>query len=75
MAIWDWKSGYKFQALETTAQPEFEAGIFACTFDRTSLRLITCETDKTIKIWREDPNTTPETHPIQWKPSLARTRF
>ncbi|CAG8603397.1 8979_t:CDS:2 [Paraglomus occultum] len=78
MAFWDWKSGYKFQALETTVQPgslESEAGIFACTFDRTGLRLITCEADKTIKIWREDPNATPETHPINWKPSLARTRF
>ena len=33
MAFWDWKSGYKFQALETTVQPgllESEAGIFAC---------------------------------------------
>ncbi|CAG8447581.1 13116_t:CDS:2 [Cetraspora pellucida] len=59
MAFWDWKSGYKFQSMETTVQPgslESEAGIFACTFDRTGLRLITCEADKTIKIWREDPN-------------------
>jgi len=59
MAQWRWKSGYKFQALENTVQPgslESEAGIFACTFDRTGLRLITCEADKTIKIWREDPN-------------------
>ncbi|CAG8461467.1 21003_t:CDS:2, partial [Dentiscutata erythropus] len=59
MAFWDWKSGYKFQSMETTVQPgslESEAGIFACTFDRTGLRLITCEADKTIKIWKEDPN-------------------
>ncbi|KAF0452760.1 WD40 repeat-like protein [Gigaspora margarita] len=78
MAFWDWKSGYKFQSMETTVQPgslESEAGIFACTFDRTGLRLITCEADKTIKIWKEDPNATPETHPIDWKPSLIRTRF
>ncbi|CAG8548612.1 1258_t:CDS:2 [Scutellospora calospora] len=78
MAFWDWKSGYKFQSMETTVQPgslESEAGIFACTFDRTGLRLITCEADKTIKIWKEDSNATPETHPIDWKPSLIRTRF
>lgn len=59
MAFWDWKSAYKFQSLETTVQPgslESEAGIFASTFDRTGLRLITCEADKTVKIWREDPN-------------------
>lgn len=27
-------------------------------------RLITTEADKTIKIWREDPDATPDTHPI-----------
>jgi pleiotropic regulator 1 len=31
-----------------------EAGIFASTFDQTGSRLITCEADKTIKIWKED---------------------
>jgi pleiotropic regulator 1 len=59
MAFWDYKSAYKFQSLDTTVQPgslESEAGIFASTFDRTGLRLITCEADKTIKIWKEDPN-------------------
>ncbi|KAG9287827.1 hypothetical protein G9A89_017422 [Geosiphon pyriformis] len=78
MAFWDWKSGYQFQAMEATVQPgslESEAGIFSCTFDRTGLRLITCEADKTIKIYKEDPNATPETHPVQWKPSLTRTRY
>jgi len=78
MAFWDWKAGYKFQAMETTVQPgslESEAGIFSCTFDRTGLRLITCEADKTIKIWKEDPDATPETHPMDWKPSLVRTRY
>nr|CAG8614141.1 4863_t:CDS:2 [Entrophospora candida] len=58
MSFWDWNSGHKFQSLETTVQPgslESEAGIFASAFDRTGLRLITCEADKTIKIWKEDP--------------------
>jgi hypothetical protein len=28
-------------------------------------RLITAECDKTIKIWKRDPNATPHTHPIE----------
>ncbi|CAG8433751.1 11077_t:CDS:2 [Ambispora gerdemannii] len=78
MSFWDWKSGYRFQTMDVTVQPgslESEAGIFACTFDRTGLRLITCEADKTIKVYKEDPKATPETHPIDWKPSLVRTRY
>ena len=34
--LWDWKSGYNFQTLETVAQPgslESEKGIYACAFD------------------------------------------
>ena len=47
-----------------------EAGIFASTFDLTGTRLITCEADKSIKVWREDEEATPESHPIdmeKWK--------
>lgn len=33
---------------------ESEAGVFCSMFDRTGLRLITGEADKTIKIWKED---------------------
>jgi pleiotropic regulator 1 len=76
MTFWDWKSGYKFQALETTVQPgslESEAGIFACTFDRTGLRLITCEADKTIKIWREDESAL--RHLGRWIQRLEYFRF
>ncbi|RUO96214.1 pre-mRNA-splicing factor prp46 [Jimgerdemannia flammicorona] len=78
MAFWDWKSGYKFQSVDTLVQPgslESEAGIFASIFDQTGTRFITCEADKTIKIWREDDNATEETHPIDWKPSLIRRRY
>lgn len=67
MYFWDWKSGYNFQTTEAIAQPgslESEAGIFCSTFDRTGTRLITGEADKSIKIFREDPNATPETNPI-----------
>lgn len=56
-----------------------EAGIFASTFDLTGTRLITCEADKTIKIWKEKEDATPETDPIdmeKWKLEWrARRRF
>ena len=75
MHFWDYRSGYNFQSAETIAQPgsmESEAGIFCSAFDKTGTRLITGEADKTIKIWKEDENATPETHPIDWKPSLFK---
>lgn len=78
MSFWDWKSGYRFQALDTTAQPgslDAESGIMSSTFDHSGLRLICGEADKTIKIWKQDEDATPETHPIDWKPTLARRRF
>ncbi|KAL1921647.1 uncharacterized protein VTP21DRAFT_10289 [Calcarisporiella thermophila] len=78
MCFYDWKSGYKFQTMQTTVQPgslDSEAGIFCSTFDRTGLRLITGEADKTIKIYKEDEDATPETHPIDFQPSLLRRRY
>lgn len=53
MSFWDWKSGHRFQSLDTTAQPgslDAEAGLMSSTFDRTGLRLITGEADKTSKL-------------------------
>ena len=41
-----------------------ESGIFDIKFDRSSLRMITADCDKSIKIYKEDENATPETHPI-----------
>jgi pleiotropic regulator 1 len=78
MAMWDWKSGHRFQQMDAIAQSgslDAENGIAAATFDRTGLRLITGEMDKTIKIWREDPDATPETHPLDWKPTLGRQKY
>lgn len=78
MCFWDWKSGYKFHEMESIAQPgslDAEAGVMASTFDRTGLRLITGEADKTIKVWRPDDEATEETHPLDWKPTLGRQRF
>lgn len=50
MNFWDWKTGHRFQSLDTTAQPgslDAEAGIMSSTFDRSGLRLIVGEADKT----------------------------
>lgn len=98
MSFWDWKTGHRFQSLDTTAQPgslDAEAGIMSSTFDRSGLRLICGEADKTseslfvfvcdlcydlltapvVKIWKPDENATPETHPLQWTPSLAHRKY
>ncbi|MCJ1273564.1 pre-mRNA-splicing factor prp46 [Puttea exsequens] len=78
MAWFDWKSGHRYQMQDSVAQPgslDAEAGIFASIFDRTGLRLITGEADKTIKVWRQNPEATPETHPLDWKPALGRSRY
>jgi len=77
MCFFDWKSGYRYQRLDTTAQPgslDAELGVFCSTFDKTGLRLISGEADKTIKIWKQDENATEETHPLDWKPTLQRQR-
>jgi len=50
MSFWDWKSGHRFQAFDTTAQPgslDAEVGIMSSTYDKTGLRLICGEADKT----------------------------
>ncbi|KAF0689402.1 Aste57867_19164 [Aphanomyces stellatus] len=67
MRFWDYTTGYCFHEEETIVQPgslDSEAGIFASSFDMTGLRFITAEADKTIKIWQEDADATPESHPI-----------
>jgi pleiotropic regulator 1 len=68
MFFWDWATGEPFQSLRSQPQPgslDSEAGIFAATFDRSGIRLLTAETDKTIKVWREDETATPESHPVR----------
>ena len=44
-------------------------------FDHSGSRLMTCETDKTIKFWKEDSDATPESHPINWEPPRDRKRY
>jgi len=76
--FWDWKTGYNFQQSLTKVQPgslDCEAAIYAATFDQSGARLITCEADKTIKIWKEDTDATEEEHPIDWKPNRTEKRW
>jgi pleiotropic regulator 1 len=57
MYLWDWLTGYNFQRIQSAAQSgsiDSEMGIFALTFDQSGSRLLTCEADKTIKIYKED---------------------
>ncbi|KAF1989471.1 putative mRNA splicing protein [Aulographum hederae CBS 113979] len=78
VSFWDWKTGHRFQQLDSIAQPgslEAEAGLMASTFDKTGLRLITGEADKTIKVWKQDENATPESFPLDWKPTIGRRKY
>ncbi|KAF5180927.1 Pre-mrna-splicing factor prp46 [Thalictrum thalictroides] len=57
-SLWfsDWMSGRNFQQAKTIPQPgslSSEAGIYALSYDVTGSRLVTCEADKTIKMWKE----------------------
>ncbi|XP_015190933.1 PREDICTED: pleiotropic regulator 1 isoform X1 [Polistes dominula] len=57
MHLWDWRTGYNFQRLQTLVQPgsmDSEAGVFSITFDISGTRMITTEADKTIKVYKED---------------------
>jgi pleiotropic regulator 1 len=68
MFFWDYKTGYNFQQFQGVPQPgsiAAENGIFCCAFDQSQMRLITGECDKTIKMYKEDEEATPETHPIE----------
>lgn len=74
----DWKTGHRYQAMDTIAQPgslDAENGVFCSTFDHSGLRLICGEADKTIKIWKPDDEATPESHPLDWKPTLGRRKY
>lgn len=78
MKFWDYKTGYNFQSLTAQVQPgslDSENGIFACGFDKSGSRLITCEADKTIKIYKEDEEATQESHPITYKAPKKRARY
>lgn len=61
--------------LSVSGSLDSEAGIYALCYDVTGSRLVTCEADKTIKMWREDETATPETHPLNFKPPKDIRRF
>ena len=70
MNFWDYKTGYCFQKTETVAQPgslDAENGIYTAAFDLTGTRLVTGEADKTIKIWKQNPDASAMTHPVDMK--------
>jgi len=46
---------------------ESEAGIYAMAFDGSGSRLLTCEADKTIKVYRQDEDASEETHPVDMR--------
>ena len=73
IGFWDYKAAHCFQMERIKIQPgslESEAGIFGMTFDKSGSRLITCNADKTIQMWKEDEEATEDTHPLNWKPDL-----
>ncbi|GLI63421.1 hypothetical protein VaNZ11_006389 [Volvox africanus] len=76
---WDWRSGHCFQQDETVVQPgslESEATLYDMVFDMSGSRLITAEGDKTVKMWREVEDATPETHPgLPFRPPKDIKRF
>ncbi|CAN6234340.1 unnamed protein product [Urochloa humidicola] len=68
--FWDWKTGQNFQQDQTIVQPgslESEACIYALSYNATGSRLVTCDGDKTIKMWKQDLTATPETYPINFE--------
>eukprot|EP01038_Epipyxis_sp_PR26KG_P004626 gene4626-6505_t len=68
--FWDYSSGYCFQRSATIVQPgslDAESGIYAAAFDLSGSRLISCEADKSVKIWQENPNSTEDIDPIDIK--------
>lgn len=77
--FWDWTSGHCYQKEMAIVQPgslDAEAGIFACSFDQTGTRFVTCEADKTIKMYKPDLSATKESHPgLEFKPPTDMRRF
>jgi pleiotropic regulator 1 len=57
ISFWDWKTGHRFQSVESVAQPgslDAEAGLMSSVFDQTGLRLICGEADKTSELHLDD---------------------
>ncbi|CAN8065453.1 unnamed protein product [Agarophyton chilense] len=77
VAFWDYSSGHCFQKARGVVQPgslECENGIYGLAFDKSGSRLVTCETDKTVRMWREADDVTEETNPVGRDPE-RRDRY
>ena len=71
LTLRDWKSGNTFQTIVTPVQPgslDAESGIMACSWDRSGTRLVCGAQDKTIRFYRPNPASTPQSDPIVFKP-------
>ncbi|GAW80794.1 splicing regulatory protein [Plasmodium gonderi] len=69
--FYDWSSGYKYDTLSNKIVPgtvECENSTLSMAFDKSESRLITTHGDKSIKIWKENEDATPENFPIKWNP-------
>ncbi|EHM99931.1 Prp46p [Saccharomyces cerevisiae x Saccharomyces kudriavzevii VIN7] len=79
LSFYDYKSGHKYQSLATremVGSLESERSVLCSTFDKTGLRLITGEADKSIKIWKQDETATRESDPgLVWNPNIRTKRF
>lgn len=77
LRFWDAHSGYCFQQTQTIVQPgslDAEAGIYAAAFDLSGSRLITCEADKSLKVWKENAAASETSHPIDSKAWAVQQR-
>lgn len=66
--FWDYHTARRFDEHSQAVQPgslECEAGVFALEFDRSGSRLVSAETDKTVRMWKEDESATQLTHPAE----------
>jgi pleiotropic regulator 1 len=72
--VWNGKEVYA-ESYFSPGSLDSEAGIYAVCYDVSGSRLVTCEADKTIKMWKEDEDATPETHPLNYKPPKDIRRF
>ncbi|AQZ10667.1 PRP46 (YPL151C) [Zygosaccharomyces parabailii] len=79
LSFYDYKSGHKYQSMASQEVPgslESERAILSSTFDQTGLRIITGETDKSIKMWKQISDATVHNQPgLPWVPTLGAQRF
>ena len=55
--FYDWESGNMVQQIQTINQPgslDAESSIYDLKFDMSATRLVTCECDKTVKVWEQE---------------------